>query len=119
MICTILSIDWDLGGEITGRVYYGDPVKIKDEPAPIVGTVRAKEVYEAIPAYKKILEEGVDKDSARYQKLMLEATKAFKAALSHAAVSHLPPLLIVVEEGGSSGYPIVDITDIVIKKVPQ
>ncbi len=104
-----------LEAEITGRVYYG--IKSTFDPAKKqkVGTVRSQDVYLQIPAYQEIVKEGVERNSARWNKLMKKATAVFKRAIK--SVASNSNCVLVVEDGGVSGYPITDLTAAVIEAV--
>ena len=80
-----------------------------------MATLRAKDVYPHINAYKKIGKEGVEKGSARYEQLMIRATNTFKMAVLAEAKGKYT---LVAEEGGVSGYPIIDITHKIIERIP-
>lgn len=84
------------------KVRYGNAGKFDTEGTKAVGTVRSTEVYEQIPAYQTIQKEGLEKGSARYNKLIRTATKDFKAALKKVAGEK--SFVLIVEEGGISGY---------------
>lgn len=90
------------------KVKYGEASQFDSKRGDKVGTVRSTEVYEAIPAYKTIRKEGVTEGSARWQQLMQEATTAFKAGLRTVASNQ--GLVLIVEEGGISGYSTSDVT---------
>lgn len=91
------------------KVRYGDASAFDAKRGDKVGTVRSTEVYEAIPAYKTIKREGVTEGSARWQQLMREATESYKGALRTVAGNQ--GLVIIVEEGGISGYAnVADVT---------
>lgn len=97
------------------KVRYGDASQFDSKRGDKVGTLRSTEVYEAIPAYKTIKKEGVTEGSARWQQLMHEATEAYKSALK--AVASSQSLVLMVEEGGISGYSTTDVTSNVISSV--
>ena len=99
--------------EITGRIYFGDKASFDPEDGGRVATVRAKDVYLKIPAYRRILEEDIDKDSAQGKKLIKEATTCFGKGVKVA--SRNGRFVLVVEEGGIQGYPTLDITARVIE----
>lgn len=84
------------------KVRYGDASTFDAKKAQKVGTVRSTEVYEQIEAYKTIKKEGVQEGTARWQQLMKEATAAYKAALRKVATDN--SFILIVEEGGISGY---------------
>lgn len=77
-----------------------------------IGVVNSKKVYLEIPAYKTIVKDKVDKGSARYIKLMEEATTAFRGAL--AKVAENKSLKLIVETGGVSGVKTSEVTDAII-----
>ncbi|MDA0666735.1 MAG: hypothetical protein O3A95_00485 [Planctomycetota bacterium] len=84
------------------KVRYGNVSKFDTEGTEVVGTIRSTEVYEQIPAYQTIQKEGLEPDSARYTKLIRQATKSYKAALEDVAKDK--SFVLIVEEGGISGY---------------
>ena len=84
------------------QVRWGNASKFDVKGTATVGTVRSTDVYDEIPAYKTIKKEGVEKGSARYNKLIGQATKDFKAALKKVAKDK--GFALIVEEGGISGY---------------
>ncbi len=90
------------------KVRYGNPGDFDPEKGQKVATVRSKEVYRAIPAYQTIVKEKVKQGTARYTKLMQEATQHFLKGLNAAAESG--PYILVVEQGGITGYPTTDLT---------
>jgi len=84
------------------KVRHGNVSKFDVEGAQTVGTIRSTEIYEQIPAYQTIQKEGLEKGSARYNKLIRQATKSYKAALKKVAAEK--SFALIVEEGGISGY---------------
>lgn len=84
------------------KIRYGNAGKFDPEGTKTVGTVRSTDVYEEIEAYQTIQKEGLEKGSARYNKLIRQATKDFKAALKK--VAGQKSFVLIVEEGGISGY---------------
>ncbi|MFT7516885.1 MAG: hypothetical protein ACI84O_000670 [Myxococcota bacterium] len=81
-----------------------------------VATVRSTEVYNATPAGKTIKKEGVEKGSARYNKLIREATNTYKVALKKVAASS--SYTLIVEQGGISGYTnVTDATAAIISAI--
>ena len=97
------------------KIRYGDASQFDAKRGDKVGTVRSTEVYAAIPAYKTIKKEGVTEGSARWQQLMREATEAYKAGLRTVAGNQ--SLVLIVEEGGISGYTTSDVTSSVVSSV--
>jgi hypothetical protein len=89
------------------QVRWGNASKFDLKGSAAVGTVRSTDVYDAIPAYKTIKKEGLEKGSARYTMLIGQATKAYKAALKK--VGQDKSYALIVEEGGISGY--TNVTD--------
>jgi len=104
-----------LGVTISGKVFYGSKDSFDPDKGLPVGTVRSKEVYLEIPAYKKLIEEGIDKDSARGTKLLRQATKTFYKCVHE--VGKTSRSALIVEEGGISGYPVRDLTPLIIKNM--
>ena len=90
------------------KVRYGTPGNFDPEKGHKVATVRPKEVYRAIPAYQTIVREKVKQGTARYTKLMQEATQQWNKGLTAAAESG--SYFLVVEQGGITGYPTTDLT---------
>jgi len=84
------------------KVRHGNAARFDAKGSAKVATVRSTDVYAEITAYKTIQKEGVEKGSARYNQLIREATKAYKAALKKVAADG--SYVLVVEEGGISGY---------------
>lgn len=84
------------------KVRHGNVSKFDTKGAEVVGTIRSTEVYEQIPAYQTIQKEGLEKGTARYNKLIRQATKSYKAALKKVASDK--SFVLIVEEGGISGY---------------
>ena len=95
------------------KVRYGNPGDFDPEKGQKVATVRSKDVYKAIPAYQTIVKEKVKQGTARYTKLMQEATKQWRKGL--AAVAGSGSYVLVVEQGGITGYPTSDITADIIQ----
>jgi len=115
-LCALLiGIDLLPSVQITGTVFYGDKATFDPERKAVVGTVRSKDIYLEIPAYKKILEEGIDKESAKGAKLLREATNVFFRSIRDSARESRA--VLVVEEGGISGYPVRDLTPLIIKNL--
>ena len=98
------------------KVRHGNLGKFDPEGTKTVGTVRSTDVYEQIPAYQTIQKEGLKKGSARYNKLIRAATRNFKAALKKVAGEK--SLVLIVEEGGISGYAhVTDATSDIIAAI--
>ena len=103
------------GVSITGRVFYGNESQFDPERGDPVGTIRSKDVYLHIAPYIELMEKGIDKESARGKQLIREATKVFKREVNKVAqVTHSA---LIVEEGGIRGYPVRDLTPLVIKNL--
>jgi len=77
-----------------------------------VAVVDSKKIYLEIPAYKTLLKEKVKKGSARYIKLMEEATAVYRATLEK--VANKKSIKLIVEVGGISGVKTTDLTDAII-----
>jgi len=95
------------------KVRHGNPGDFDPEKGHRVSTVRSKEVYKAIPAYQTIVKEKVQQGTARYTKLMKEATRNFRKALKVAA--RQGSFVLIVEEGGITGYSTTDLTAEIIQ----
>lgn len=94
------------------KVEYGRLRDFKPEEGKPVGEVRPKDVYLEIPAYQTILKERIEKGTARWNQLMREATAAYKRAIRR--VGEQGGYVLIVQEGGISGYPTTDVTQEVI-----
>ncbi|MDP6850508.1 MAG: hypothetical protein QGH51_10175 [Planctomycetota bacterium] len=112
--CSITSIVPMSGVEITGRVFLGDKGSFDPSKKEAVATLRPTDIYKQIPAYQKIVKEDIEKGSARWNMLMKEATRVFKSTIKKVAQGNF---VLVVEEGGISGYPVTDITHRVIDAI--
>jgi len=98
------------------EIRYGDASSFDASKAHKVGTIRSKDIYEEIPAYKTIKKEGIVEGTARWQQLMKEATESYKKALKKIASDN--SFILIVEEGGISGYEHVsDCTALVISSL--
>ena len=86
----------------SSKIRFGS-VKAYNDKGGSVGLVDSKKVYGEIPAYKTIKKEKLKKGSARYNKLIGDATKVFKSSLK--AVAKAESLNIVVEVGGVKDEP--------------
>ncbi len=64
------------------QVYYGDPKNFSS-----ASVVSAKKIFDEIPAYKQIKDEGLDKNDPRYWILLEKANKVFKKVVKKAAKS--------------------------------
>lgn len=95
-----------------GKVYFGDVSRFDPARQDKVGTVRVAEFYEATEPVKIIRKEKIARDSARYNKLMKQATAIFKQTLVRVAGSQR--LVLIVEEGGIRGYASTDVTRMMI-----
>ncbi|MEQ8763073.1 MAG: hypothetical protein RL885_04045 [Planctomycetota bacterium] len=62
------------------KVYFGDPDNFS-RPA----VISAKKIFDEIPAYKQIKEEGLDKNDPRYWTLLEKANKVFKRVVKKVA----------------------------------
>ena len=113
-ICSESTVFAPAGVEITGRVFFGNKNTFDPSKKGAVATVRPTDVYRQIPAYKKIVEDEIEKGSACWNKLMEEATRVFKGAIKKVGKGHY---VLIVEEGGISGYPVTDITSRVIDAI--
>ncbi len=94
------------------KIEYGRLKDFRPEEGKPVGVVRPKDVYLEIPAYQTILKERIEKGTARWNQLMREATAAYKRAIRR--VGEQGGYVLIVQEGGISGYPTTDVTREVI-----
>lgn len=97
------------------KIRYGKASDFDPKKKHKVGTIRSKDIYLEIPAYQTIIKEKISKDSARWRILMEEATKVYKKAVKKVAKDG--SFVLVVEEGGISGYTTTDLTNLVIEAV--
>ena len=94
------------------KIYYGKANKAK-KPA----VVKLKKVYKHIPAYRRIVEEGLKKTEARYHLLMAQASKAFRKALSKVAKEKGYDLIAEFGAIKVKDKKLQDITKLAIKKI--
>lgn len=94
------------------KVRYGKLADV-DLSKDKVGVVNSKKVYLEIPAYKTILKDKVEKDSARYIQLMEEATAVYRSTLEKVAKDKA--VVLIVETGGVSGVKTSELTDAIIE----
>jgi hypothetical protein len=98
------------------KVRHGNASSFDPAGTAKVATVRSTEVYNATPAGKTIKKEGVEKGSARYNKLIRQATSTYKAALKK--VANGSNYVLIVEAGGISGYTnVTDATAAIISAI--
>ena len=98
----------------SNKIRFGELQNFKEERNDAVAVVKSKEVYFCIEEYKQIKEEGIKPGSARYTQLMAACTKKYRSGLRKAASG---TYVLVIEEGGISGYPVTDITKQVIEQL--
>jgi hypothetical protein len=96
----------------TSKVRYGTLANFDATKGHKVATVRSTDVYLKIPAYQTIVKEGIQEGTARWSKLMKEATEAYKKALR--TVASNGSYVLIVEEGGITGYTTTDATTAII-----
>jgi hypothetical protein len=98
------------------KVYYGNP-----DAYTVPCVVQASSIFKHIEAYKKIEEEGIKKDSARYFLLMQEATQTFRDVVKKVALAEKVDLVgekgTVVVVGGEA--EIRDLTKKVVQALTQ
>ncbi|MBC8369127.1 MAG: hypothetical protein H8E25_03945 [Planctomycetes bacterium] len=98
------------------KVRYGNANTFDPAGTKKIATVRSTDIYDATPAGKTIKKEGIKKGSARYNKLIRQATATFKTALKKVANSS--GYVLIVEQGGISGYSnVTDATAAVISAI--
>lgn len=90
------------------KIRYGSTTSFKK--GQTVAVVDSQKVYLQIKPYKTIIKEKVEKDSARWNKLMEEATALYKNALAKAGHN------LIIEIGGvdESLHKTADITQDII-----
>jgi hypothetical protein len=94
------------------KIRYGKLTEV-DLKKDKVAVVNSKKVYLAIPAYKTIVKDKVERGCARYVQLMEEATRVFRATLKKIAVKK--GVKLIVEVGGTTGIKTTDVTDAIIE----
>lgn len=77
-----------------------------------IAVVDSKKVYLQIPAYKTIVKDKIKTGSARYIKLMEEATALYRTTLEK--IANKESVKLIVEVGGVSGVKTTDLTDAII-----
>jgi hypothetical protein len=92
------------------EVYYGNRRQFKKAAA-----INAKKVFMAIPAYRAIVDNGIEEDSALYLKKLAEANKVFLKVLKEFAQDNDYDL--ICEDGALDDAPVV--TDEVVKLVKE
>ena len=98
------------------KVRHGNASSFEPAGSAKVATVLSTEVYNATPAGKIIKKEGVEKGTARYNKLIRQATASYKAALKK--VANTSSYVLIVEQGGISGYSnVTDATAAIISAI--
>lgn len=95
------------------RIYYGNPEKGVSNPA----VIDSSKIFNNIPAYKKIVDEGLTPKNPKYWILMEEANKVFKASLKKTAKKLKVDLIAEIGAIEIKGKEITDITDEVIEKL--
>lgn len=107
LVRTLDAVDVD-----KSKIRFGSLSDFDPEKGHRVATVRSQDVYLQIPAYQTILKEGIEKGTARWNQLMQEATAQFKKALRTVAANG--SYVLIVEEGGISGYSTTDASTAII-----
>jgi CRISPR/Cas system CMR-associated protein Cmr5 small subunit len=95
------------------KIRYGAKSRFDETKNHVIGVVDSKQVYRHTRAYKKIIGEKVEKGSARYSQLMLKATRQYKEVLE--VVARDKNCVLIVEIGGVSGYPTIEVTKICVE----
>ena len=90
------------------KVRYGNVSQFDPARNDKVGVVDSKEVYTHIPSYKRIVDEKIEKGSAKYTKLMMEATATYRKSIFKIGNSHY---VLIVEKGGVTDYPVTNVTE--------
>ena len=91
------------------EIYYGDP-DFFEKPA----VVAANDIFMAIPAYRKIVDEHIPKSDPRYWLLMEEANKIFRRALARTRREHGYDLVGEIGSIQIDGESPPEITEIVV-----
>jgi len=105
ILCLGVSLD-------QSKVRFGNGAAFLKSQNGKVGIVESQKIYKNLPAYQTIEREKVKKGTARYAQLISEATKHYRVCVQSTSKSQ--NLVLVVEKGGISGYPVVDVTTICI-----
>lgn len=101
---------------ITGRVHFGLVRNFDPAKGELVAVVDSKKIFPKTPAYKRIIDKGIDKESALGKKLLLESYNDMLKAVKSLAIGKY---VLVVEKGGISDYPTTNITKLVIDALPN
>ena len=99
------------------KVRFGDGIAFMKSQNGKVGVVESQRVYKNLPAYRIIEREKVKKGSARYAQLMAQATKHYRDSLKSTSKSQ--NLVLIVEQGGISGYTVLDVTSLCIGNIQK
>ena len=89
----VAVLAWAIPAE---EVYYGSARRYSK-----AAEVNAKKVFMAIPAYREIIEENIEKDSARYFLKLREANQIFRRTIAKYAKDN--GFDLVCEEGNVEG----------------
>ena len=108
----LLSLIFLTGSIQKDKVRYGTVAEWESQGKPTVPVVDSKKVYLEIPAYKTIIKEKLTRGQARYNSLIVQATKTYKSKLKDLSKKH--SYIIIVEKGGVTSHPVKDITSNVI-----
>jgi len=95
----------------SGKIRHGKLSDVNLEKDKIY-VIKSRKIYLEIPSYKTILKDKVKKGTARYIKLMEEATALYRKKLEE--VASKKSIKLIVEVGGVSGAKTVDITATII-----
>ena len=120
----IAASEFGAAGEdrsIANPIRHGSPSRFDPAAGHVLGEVNSKEIYRAIPEFKRISEENVERGSALWARLMQGATRSFKETLRAAASEHGTPLIVELgrrgELGLDEGLDSVDLTTWCIRKL--
>jgi hypothetical protein len=98
------------------KVRHGNVSSFDPAGSAKVATVRSTDVYNVTPAGIIIRKEGVEKGTARYNKLIRQATATYQAALKK--VANASSYVLIVEQGGIAGYSnVTDATAAIISAI--
>ena len=88
---------------IANPIRHGSPSRFDPKAGHVLGEVNSKAVYRAIPEFKQISDDNVERGSALWARLMKQATLSFKGTMRSAASEHKTPLIIELGRRGELG----------------
>ncbi len=84
-------------------IRHGSPSRFDPKAGHVLGEVDSRAIYRSVPEFQRIAEEGIERGTALWARLMKETTQTFKNALRAAASEHGTPLIIEQGRRGEIG----------------